>query len=94
MSKINQKTLREKIDLKGIGLHNGKEVNLLDFIQTLEQIIGIEAIKSFEAMQLGDVHKTLASTSLIKDWVGFVPRTDIRYGLQKFIDWYRNFYNL
>ena len=28
MSKINQKTLREKIDLKGIGLHNGKEVNL------------------------------------------------------------------
>ena len=73
---------------------NGKEVNLLDFIRTLEQIIGIEAIKSFEAMQLGDVHKTLASTSLIKDWVGFVPRTDIRYGLQKFIDWYRDFYNL
>ena len=61
---------------------NGKEVNLMDFIKTLEQIIGIEAIKSFESMQLGDVHKTLANTSLIKDWIGFVPRTDIKYGLK------------
>ncbi len=72
---------------------NGKEVNLLDFIQILEQIIGIDAIKKFESMQLGDVHKTLADTSLIRDWVGFVPRTELKYGLQKFIDWYRNFYN-
>ena len=73
---------------------NGKEVNLLDFIQTLEQIIGIDAIKSFESMQLGDVHKTLANTSLIKDWIGFVPRTDLKFGLKKFIDWYREFYSL
>jgi len=73
---------------------NGKEVNLLDFISILEQIIGIDAIKSFESMQLGDVQKTLANTSLIKDWIGFVPRTDLRYGLQQFIEWYKNFYSL
>ena len=73
---------------------NGKEVNLLDFIRTLEQIIGIDAIKSFESMQLGDVQKTLANTSLIKDWIGFVPRTDLRYGLQQFIGWYKKFYSL
>ena len=73
---------------------NGKEVNLLDFISILEQIIGIDAIKSFESMQLGDVQKTLANTSLIKDWIGFVPKTDLRYGLQQFIEWYKNFYSL
>ena len=71
-----------------------KEVNLLDFIQTLEQIIGIDAIKSFESMQLGDVHKTLANTSLIKDWVGFIPRTDLKYGLQKFIERLVQYYEI
>ncbi len=73
---------------------NGNEVNLLDFISTLEQVIGIDAIKSFESMQPGDVQKTLANTSLIKDWIGFVPRTDLRYGLQQFIGWYKKFYSL
>ena len=56
---------------------NGQETNLIDFISTLEKIIGIKAIKDLQPMQLGDVHITLADTKSIKDWIGFVPKTDL-----------------
>ena len=72
---------------------NGKETNLIEFISTLEEIIGIKAIKKFQPMQLGDVHKTLADTKAIKDWVGFVPKTSLSNGLEKFIFWFKDFYN-
>ena len=43
-------------------------------------------------MQPGDVYETFADVDdLIKD-VGFQPKTDIKYGLEKLVNWYRDFY--
>jgi UDP-glucuronate 4-epimerase len=65
---------------------------LLDFIETLESSIGIEAKKNFMDMQAGDVVSTYADTSdLIKDF-GYKPDTKLADGISEFVKWYRGFY--
>ena len=43
-------------------------------------------------MQPGDVPATSADTSELRDWVGFAPNTDVRDGVQCFVDWYIGYY--
>ena len=73
---------------------NNQPVKLLEFINVMEKVLKIKAIKKFEPMQPGDTEKTFADISKIKDWVGFVPKTKIEVGMEKFIDWYRNYYQI
>ena len=71
---------------------NCEPVKLLKFIDILEDIIGKRAIKEFLPMQNGDVIATCADTSKLKDWVGFSPRTSLREGLKRFVEWYKDYY--
>lgn len=50
--------------------------------------------KIFESIKLGDVPVTYASIDFLKETVGFKPRTNIEEGLQKFADWYVNYYKV
>jgi len=72
---------------------NSEPVPLMDFIAAMESAIGREAIKEFLPMQDGDVPATFADTSELAALVGFAPRTDVREGVRRFIDWYRSFYS-
>ena len=72
---------------------NSQPVELLRFIGVMEQALGREAIKDYQPMQLGDVVSTAADTQALKDWVDFQPLTPIEFGIQKFADWYRSFYD-
>ena len=73
---------------------NNQPVELLKFIEILEDCIGKKAIKNFLPMQPGDVYETYANVDdLVKD-VGFVPKTDMKKGLINFINWYREYYNI
>ena len=45
-------------------------------------------------MQPGDVPVTYADTSALERDFGFKPSTDLRTGLRKFAEWYKNFYQL
>ena len=67
-------------------------VSLLDFIDYLEEEIGIKAIKQFEKIQPGDVEKTFADTQSIMDLVGFKPNTPIKKGIEEFIKWYKEYF--
>jgi len=71
-----------------IGNHN--PVRVLDFIQTLEEVTGIEARKEFLPMQPGDVPATHASIDKLKAWVDFAPVTPLATGLANFWAWYRD----
>lgn len=71
-----------------IGNHN--PVQVLDFIQTLENVTGIEAQKEFLPMQPGDVPATHASIDKLKAWVDFAPTTPLADGLARFWTWYRD----
>ena len=67
---------------------NGNPVPLMDYIGALESALGITAEKNMMPMQPGDVPMTSADTNELADWVGFAPDTDVRDGVQRFVDWY------
>ena len=72
---------------------NNSPIQLLDFIETLENSIGIEAKKNFLPMQDGDVVSTYADTNdLIKDF-DYKPDTKLADGIDEFVKWYREFYS-
>ena len=73
---------------------NSNPINLMDFISTIEEILGRKAKKEFLDMQPGDVASTSADTALLEKWIGFKPKTSVKEGIKKFIDWYKNFYNI
>jgi len=71
-----------------IGNHN--PVQVLEFIRTLETVMGVEARKEFLPMQPGDVPATHASIAKLKAWVDFAPTTPLATGLANFWTWYRD----
>ena len=72
---------------------NGKSEKLMDYIEALEDSLGIEAKKNFMPMQPGDVYKTYADTNGLFEATGYKPETPIKQGVANFVQWYRDFYN-
>tara|TARA_B100000686_G_scaffold352637_1_gene455350 strand:- start:2098 stop:3093 length:996 start_codon:yes stop_codon:yes gene_type:complete len=73
---------------------NNKPEKLLRYIQVLEESIGKPAILEFSPMQPGDVLETYADITSIQNDFDFSPRTPIEKGIPKFVDWYKNFYQI
>jgi UDP-glucuronate 4-epimerase len=71
---------------------NNQPVALLDFITTLEKILGKKAKLNLLPMQPGDVPATCADVDDLMADVGFKPATSIGEGIRRFVDWYRNYY--
>ena len=71
---------------------NGNQTPLMDYIGALEDALGMTAEKNMMSMQPGDVPATSADTSELRDWVGFAPNTNVRDGVQRFVDWYIGYY--
>ena len=67
-------------------------INLLEFINLLEDSLNIKAIKVFEPMQKGDVVKTYANINKLKEWVKFKPKVSIYEGGKSFAKWYLNYF--
>ncbi|PPD05282.1 MAG: capsular biosynthesis protein CpsI [Methylobacter sp.] len=73
---------------------NNNPVHLLTFIETLEKCLGLEAIKNFLPLQLGDVPNTYADvTDLVAD-LGYKPATPLQFGINQFVEWYKDFYKI
>jgi UDP-glucuronate 4-epimerase len=73
---------------------NNSPVELLDYIEAIEAKLNITAIKELLPLQPGDVPDTFADVSdLIKEF-NFQPKTPLQQGINNFIDWYREFYNI
>ncbi|MGA1941487.1 NAD-dependent epimerase [Arcobacter sp. YIC-310] len=71
---------------------NNAPVSLMEFIETLEDKLQIEAKKNFMDMQAGDVVSTYADTNdLIKDF-DYKPDTKLADGIEQFVIWYKEFY--
>ena len=68
---------------------NKTPVQLMRFIEILEQVIGKKAQIQFEPMQPGDVHSTYADISAIAADYGFSPSTSLETGIPVFVDWFR-----
>lgn len=73
---------------------NNKPVELMRFIEIIEQKTGISAIKNFMPIQDGDVPQTFADVDDLMHEVDFKPATSVEEGVGKFVDWYRQYYNV
>lgn len=73
---------------------NNQPTQLMEYIESLEHALGRTAVKNYLPMQSGDMLATAADTSELKAWVGFSPKTAVKDGVLRFVDWYRNFYQV
>ena len=82
----------DKYKVYNIG--NNKPEKIMDYFSALEKALGMIAMKEFLPMQPGDVYQTYADVDdLIRDF-DFKPSTTIEEGLQKFVNWYREYYRI
>lgn len=77
-----------------VNIGNNQPVQLMDFIQAIETACGREAEKIMMPMQPGDVHQTWADTGLLMDLTGLSPKVEVGIGVQRFVDWYRDYYRV
>jgi UDP-glucuronate 4-epimerase len=90
----------ESVPHKVYNIGNNSPEKLMVFIETLEKALskalGKEVLfeKIFEPIKPGDVPATYASTDLLHEAVGFKPETSIEEGMQKFADWYVDYYGV
>ena len=71
---------------------NERPVELVEVIALLEEALGKKAERNLLPLQPGDVPATFADAADLEQATGFAPRTPIREGIGKFVEWYRSFY--
>ncbi len=75
-----------------LNIGNNEPVQLSDFIAAIEKAAGKTAEKIMLPMQAGDVPRTFADIDRLTALTGFKPEMDIQTGMQKFVDWYLEYY--
>ncbi|GFI30647.1 hypothetical protein IMSAGC013_02038 [Lachnospiraceae bacterium] len=85
------KRLPQKGSYEIYNIGSGNPVELMTFIKTIEEVIGKEARKIMCEKRTGDVEKTYADITEIQRVCAFCPRTNIKDGLERFYNWYREY---
>ena len=85
-------SVNKNYDYEIFNLGNNNSQSLMEVVSLIESRIGKKkAIIQFEPMQLGDVPKTFADIEKSKNKLGYEPLTDIKEGVNKFLDWYLDY---
>jgi len=71
---------------------NQAPVMLMDFISAVEQAAGRKAVKNLLPMQPGDMQATSADVQALQAWTGFAPSTPLQSGVDRFVTWYRDYF--
>jgi UDP-glucuronate 4-epimerase len=75
-----------------VNIGSSEPVSLLDFVDAIEDCLGLRAIRNYMRMQKGDVQKTWANSSLLWQLTGYQPVTGFRDGVPPFVEWYKEYY--
>jgi len=71
---------------------NNRPVQLMRYVEVLEQSLGVKATLELLPMQAGDVPATMADVSALEAAVGYRPSTPIEIGVARFVEWYKSYY--
>ncbi|MFK3844665.1 NAD-dependent epimerase [Stenotrophomonas sp. NPDC078853] len=85
---------QDKTPHRVYNLGNHRPEKLLDLVEILEHALGKRAEKNYLPMQPGDVISTFADIGDAAADYGFKPKTSLSQGIERFADWYRDFYQL
>jgi len=77
-----------------LNIGNSQPVELMAYIEALEQALGKTAAKNMLPLQDGDVEATYADTSELERLTGFSPKMQLTEGVRRFVDWYRSYNNV
>jgi UDP-glucuronate 4-epimerase len=83
-----------KAAYKIYNIGNNNPVELMRFIEVLEDCLGKKVEKNMLPIQLGDVPETYADVEELTRDVGFTPTTPIEVGIERFVGWYRSYYQV
>ncbi len=81
-----------KVAYRLYNIGNNQPVPLMEFIETIENVLGKKAKKEFLPLQPGDVPSTFADVQDLESDIGFKPNTPIKKGIEKFMEWYLDYY--
>jgi UDP-glucuronate 4-epimerase len=73
---------------------NSSPVELMDYICAIEKALGKTAIKELLPLQPGDVPDTYANVDDLAEQFHYKPTTSVQDGIQQFVDWYRNYFEV
>lgn len=79
---------------KVYNIGNSSPVKLMDFIEAIEQSLGLKAEKNFLPLQAGDVPATWANVDDLVEDLGYKPETKVQEGIKRFVDWYQKYYKI
>jgi UDP-glucuronate 4-epimerase len=77
-----------------INLGNNKKTKLMEFVKLIEKKLNKKAIIKYLPLQKGDIKSTCANIKNAKNKINYEPKTLIKTGVSRFIDWYRKYYNI
>ncbi len=89
-----KKSLEKSYPYEVFNLGNNQPVELEYFISLIEKAMGKEAKKDYLPLQPGDVVETYADIEYTKEKLNWQPKTSIEEGVDKFVGWYRRYYNI
>ncbi|HEY9012196.1 MAG TPA: NAD-dependent epimerase [Devosia sp.] len=73
---------------------NNDPTELTAYVEAIEEALGIKAIRELLPLQPGDVPNTFADVTTLEAATGYRPRTPVREGVRRFVEWYREFYRV
>ncbi|MEM7598540.1 MAG: NAD-dependent epimerase/dehydratase family protein, partial [Pseudomonadota bacterium] len=76
-----------------VNIGNSTSVRLTDFVDAIEEALGIPVERNLMEMQKGDVPATWADAELLKRLTGYKPATDVKDGIKAFVAWFREYYD-
>lgn len=91
-NKLNHDNDNSEAPWKIYNIGNNNPTKLIDFINLIEKEIGKKAIIKFLPMQVGDVKETYADMNSFANTFGYIPKTDIKVGVKKFVNWYKEYF--
>lgn len=94
MSRQTPDPSRSSAPYRIYNIGNSKAVTIETYINLIEEYTGIRAIKNYMPIQPGDVSATHADVSNIMSDLGYNPSTPVSVGVKKFVNWYREYYNV
>lgn len=86
--------LNKKFEHRIYNLGNNNPEDLSNFINLIEETIGIKAKKRLLPIQPGDVKETFAEISESTKDLDFKPKVNIKEGIPKFVEWYKSYYKI
>ena len=77
-----------------LNIGNSKPIKLLNYVKQIEIKLKKISIKRYLPLQKGDIKKTLSDSLLLSRIIKFKPKTSVKDGVNKFVDWYLEYYNV